>query len=165
MVHRPRVENLDADVLSWNPCISHNDEVDEDMMISWHTSILLCLLRGDSNIEALLTSYFSQRVDDHSSDLDIEDGVMDKRDIHNDALVLKFLRTSMVPDTVGAKERDRVHQRAKRYRLEEAHVLRVWEDGKIQVVPHPAEKALIVRHAREELRHFGVKRTYSLLIA
>ncbi|OAE21603.1 hypothetical protein AXG93_939s1100 [Marchantia polymorpha subsp. ruderalis] len=35
----------------------------------------------------------------------------------------------MVPDTVGAKEQDRVLQRAKRYRLEGSHVLRVLEDA------------------------------------
>ncbi|OAE18352.1 hypothetical protein AXG93_2727s1180 [Marchantia polymorpha subsp. ruderalis] len=84
-----------------------------------------------------LTSCSSQRVDVQSSDIEVEDGGMNQRDVHDDALVLKFLRTSMVPCTVGAKEQDRVLQRAKRYRLERSHVLWVWEDGRIQVVPHP----------------------------
>ncbi|OAE27650.1 hypothetical protein AXG93_3337s1130 [Marchantia polymorpha subsp. ruderalis] len=70
----------------------------------------------------------------------------------------------MVPGRVGAKEGDRVLQRAKRSRLEGSHVLRVWENGRIRVVPHPAQRARIVRHAHEELEHFGVKRTYSLLL-
>ncbi|PTQ33208.1 hypothetical protein MARPO_0091s0058, partial [Marchantia polymorpha] len=57
-------------------------------------------------------------------DPEVEDGGVDQRDVHDDALVLEFLRTSMMPGTVGTKERDRVLQRAKRYRLEGSHVLR-----------------------------------------
>ncbi|OAE34679.1 hypothetical protein AXG93_230s1030 [Marchantia polymorpha subsp. ruderalis] len=44
------------------------------------------------------------------------------------------------------------------------NVLQVWEDDRVRVVPHPAQRARIVRHAHEELRQFGVKRTYSLLL-
>ncbi|OAE18498.1 hypothetical protein AXG93_163s1310 [Marchantia polymorpha subsp. ruderalis] len=137
VVHRPGVANLDADGLSRNPCTSQEDdtgarwhgEVDEEMVPGWHASAFMCWLRGASSSEDHLTSYSSQRVDSQSSDPEVEDGGVDQRDVHDDALVLEFLRTSMVPGTVGAKERDRVLQRAKRYRLEGAHVLRVWEDG------------------------------------
>jgi len=34
----------------------------------------------------------------------------------------------------------------------------------VQIVPHPAQRGRIVRHAHEELGHFGIKWTYSLLI-
>lgn len=85
-----------------------------------------------------MTSCFSQRVDDQSLDPEVEDGATDQRDIHDDALVLELLRTSMVQGTVGAKEQHRVLQRAKRYRLEGSHVLQVWEYGKVRVVLHPA---------------------------
>jgi hypothetical protein len=71
----------------------------------------------------------------------------------------------MVPSLVSAKERNRVFQRAKRYRLERTHVLRVWEDGRVRIVPHPAQRGCIVRYAHEELGHFGIKRTYSLLLS
>ncbi|OAE23782.1 hypothetical protein AXG93_3340s1090 [Marchantia polymorpha subsp. ruderalis] len=57
-----------------------------------------------------LTSYSSQRVDGQSSDLEVEDGGMDQRDVHDDALVLEFLRTNMVSGTMDAKERDCVQQ-------------------------------------------------------
>ncbi len=70
----------------------------------------------------------------------------------------------MVSGMVSAKERDRVLQRAKRYRLEGTHIFRVWEDGKVRIVPHPDERSRIVWHAHEELGHFGIKRTYSLLL-
>jgi hypothetical protein len=65
---------------------------------------------------------------------------------------------------LNAKERDCVFQRVKRYRLEGTHILRVWEDGKVRIVPHPDQRRRIVRHAHEELGHFGVKRTYNLLL-
>jgi hypothetical protein len=70
----------------------------------------------------------------------------------------------MVPSMVSAKERDRVLQQTKRYQLEGTHILQVWEDGKVRIVPHPAQKGCIVQHAHEELGHYGVKRTYSLLL-
>jgi len=44
------------------------------------------------------------------------------------------------------------------------HILRVWEDGRVWIIPHPAQRGHIVRHAHEELGHFGIKRTYSLLL-
>jgi hypothetical protein len=66
---------------------------------------------------------------------------------------------------VSAKERDRVLQRAKRYWLEETHIFLVWEDGRVQIIPHPAQKRRIMRHAHEELGHFGIKRTYNLLLS
>jgi hypothetical protein len=168
-VHRPRAANLDADGLSQNPCTSHEDdigarwhgEVDEEMVPSWHASAFLCLLGVDSNMEGHVTSYFSQRVDGQSSNPKVGDG---STDVHDDTLVLEFLRTSMVLGMMSAKERDRVLQRVKRYRLDGTHILRVWEDGKVRIVPHPAQRGRIVRHAHEELGHFGVKRTYSLLL-
>ncbi len=43
-------------------------------------------------------------------------------------------------------------------------MLRVWEDGRVRIVPHPAQRGRIVQHAHEELGHFGIKRTYSLLL-
>jgi len=71
--------------------------------------------------------------------------------------VLEFLQISMVLGMVSAKERDRVLQSAKRYRLEGTHILRVWEDGRVRIVPHPTQRGRIMRHAHEELGHFGVK--------
>ncbi len=65
---------------------------------------------------------------------------------------------------MNAKERDSVLQRAKRYQLEGTHILQMWEDGRMRIVPHPAQRRHIVRHAHEELGHFGIKQTYSLLL-
>ncbi len=151
-MHRHGVANLDADGLSRNPCISQEDnirarwhgEVDEEMVPGWHASAFLCLLGVDSNMEGHMTSYSSQMVDGQSLDLKVGDGSTGHHDVHDDTLVLEFLRTSMVPSMVSAKERDHVLQRARRYRLEGTHILRVWEDGRVQIVPHPAQRKRIV---------------------
>jgi hypothetical protein len=80
-----------------------------------------------------VTSYSNQRVDGQSLDPKVGDGSTGHHDVHDDTLVLEFLRTS-----VSAKERDYVLQRARRYRLEGTHILRMWEGGKVWIVPHPA---------------------------
>jgi hypothetical protein len=107
------------------------------MVPSWHASAFLCLLGVDFSMEGHVTSYSNQRVDGQSSDPKVGDGSTGHHDVHDDALVLKFLWTNMVPGMVSAKEKDRVLQQARRYRLEGTHILRVWEDGMVQIVPHP----------------------------
>jgi hypothetical protein len=131
VVHKPGVTNLDADGLSQNPCTSHEDntgarwpgEVDEEMVPRWHALVFLSLLGVDSSMEGHVTSYSSQRVDGQSSDFKVGDGSIGHHDVHDDTLVLEFLRTNMVSGVVSAKERDRVLQRAKRYWLEGTHIL------------------------------------------
>ncbi len=118
-------------------------------MPSWHASAFLCLLGVDSSMEGHVTSYFSQKVDGQSSDPKVGDGSTGHHDVHDDTLVLEFLRTNMVPSMVSAKERDRVLQQVRRYRLEGTHILRMWEDGKVQIIPHLAQRGHIVRHAHE----------------
>jgi hypothetical protein len=146
VVHKLGVANLDADGLSRNPCTSQEDntgvrwhgKVDEEMVPGWHASAFLCLLGVDSSMEGHMTSYSNQRIHGQSSDPEVGDGSTSHHDIHDDTLVLEFLRTSIVPGMGSAKERDRVLQRARRYQLEGTHILQVWEDGKVQIVPHPA---------------------------
>jgi hypothetical protein len=50
----------------------------------------------------------------------------------------------MVSSMVSAKERNCVLQRAKRYQLEGTHIFRVWEDGRVRIVPHPTQRGRIV---------------------
>jgi hypothetical protein len=145
VVHKPGVTNLDVDGLSRNPCTSQEDntrvrwhgEVDEEMVPSWHASAFLCLLGVDFSMEGHVTFYYNQRVDGQSSDPEVGDGSISHHDVHDDTLVLEFLRTSMVLGMVSVKERDRVFQRTKRYRLKGTHIFRVWEDGRVRIVPHP----------------------------
>ncbi len=116
MVHRLGVINLDANGLNWNPCTSQEDdigarwhgEVDEEMVPRWHALAFLCLLGVDSSMEGHVTSYFNQRVDGQSSYPEVGDGSTSHHDVHDDTLVLEFLRTNMVPSMVSAKEKDHV---------------------------------------------------------
>jgi len=118
VVHKPGVTNFNVDGLSRNPCTSQEDntgarwhgKVDEEMVPGWHASAFLCLLGVDFNMEGHLTFYSSQRVDGQSLDLEVRDGNIGHHDVHDDTLVLEFLRTSMVLGMVNVKERDRVLQ-------------------------------------------------------
>jgi hypothetical protein len=162
VVHRLGVVNLDADGLRCNPCTSQEDdigtrwhgEVDEEMVPSWHASAFLCLLGVDSSMEGHVTFYSNQRVDGQPSNPEVGDGSTGHHDVHDDTLVLEFLRINMALGMVSAKEKDRVLQRARRYWLEGTHIFRMWENGRVQIVPHPAQRGHIVRHAHEELGHF-----------
>jgi len=61
-----------------------------------------------SSMEGHVTSYSSQRVVGQSSDPKVWDGSTGHHDVHDDTLVLEFLRTSMVSGMVSAKERNNV---------------------------------------------------------
>jgi len=74
----------------------------------WHASTFLCFLGVDCSMEGHVTSDSNQRVDGQFSNLEVRDGSISHHDVHVDTLVLEFLRTSMVPGVVSAKERDRV---------------------------------------------------------
>ncbi len=91
-------------------------------MLGWHASAFLCLLGVDFSMKGHVTSYSNQRVDGQSSDPQVGDGSTNHHDVHDDTLVLEFLRTSMVLGMVSVKEKDRVLQRAKRYWLERTHI-------------------------------------------
>ncbi|CAM6082514.1 unnamed protein product [Calypogeia fissa] len=167
VVHRAGRLNQDADGLSRNPCTSeqditgvrwHGDE-DQEVVPGWHALAYLCLLVEDGyNAFASVVELKGDAMDPESSE-DSTGG----RDVYEDAVVMHYLRTGVVVGIVGAKERDRILQRAKRFRWEGSHVVRLLVNGQVWLVPHPSERASLVRHAHEELGHFGVWRTYSLL--
>jgi hypothetical protein len=85
------------------------------------------------------------------------------KDIFEDVDVMKYLKDGEVKVTWSTKERDRVLQRAKWFVWERTHLLRLWSNGTKKVVPTPEERVKLIKHAHEDLRHFGVRRTYSLL--
>jgi hypothetical protein len=85
------------------------------------------------------------------------------KDIFEDVDVMKYLKEGEVKATWSTKKRDRVLQRAKWFVWERTHLLRLWPDGTKKVVPTPEERVKLIKHAHEDLGHFGVQRTYSLL--
>jgi hypothetical protein len=85
------------------------------------------------------------------------------KDIFEDVDVVKYLKDEEVKVMWSTKERDRVLQRAKRFVWERTHLLKLWLNDTKKVVPTPEERVKLIKHAHENLRHFGVRRTYSLL--
>jgi len=132
---------------------------DQEVVPSWHASTYLGMLIDEDYIAcASVVNPKPNAIDPESS----EDSTSGK-DIYDDKIVVEYLCNNAIAGIVGAKERDRILQRAKRFHWEGSHILWLWEDGRVRLVPHPSERANAVRHAHEELGHFGVKRTYSLL--
>jgi hypothetical protein len=163
VVHRAGLVNMDADGLSRNLIPSQADatgakwhvEEDEDSLPGWHCSAFLCLLEmnGDTTGEATVAM------------VDADDGEESggAKDIFEDVDVMKYLKDGEVKVMWSTKERDRVLQRAKRFVWEKTHLLRLWPDDTKKVVPAPEERVKLIKHAHEDLGHFGVRRTYSLL--
>jgi hypothetical protein len=78
-------------------------------------------------------------------------------DIYDDELAITYLQTCEVPIGLTPKERDHVVHRAKRFKWEINSFLQMWVDGQVNVVLRPKQCENLVRHAHEELGHFGVQ--------
>ncbi len=84
-------------------------------------------------------------------------------DIWEDLDTLRFLQHGEYPPQVTSSHRDRIQQRSKRYSWKDNHLVRCLPQGD-RVVPPPHERPSLVQKVHSELGHFGVKRTYSLLV-
>ncbi len=84
-------------------------------------------------------------------------------DIYDDALVMAYLQACEIPIGLTPKERDYVVHRAKRFKWEGNSLLHMWANGQVKVVLHLEQCESLMRHVHEELGHFGVRWTYSLL--
>jgi hypothetical protein len=163
VVHRAGLVNMDADALSRNPVSSQADatgarwhvEEGEDSLPGWHCFVFLCLLvmNEDTTGEATVAM------------VDADDGEESggAKDIFEDVDVMKYLKDGEVKVTWSTKWRDRVLQRTKRFVWERTHLLRLWPDSTNKVVPALEERVKLIKHAHEDLGHFGVRRTYNLL--
>jgi hypothetical protein len=60
-------------------------------------------------------------------------------DIYSDVLVIEYLCSGTLARTIGAKERDQILQRAKRFKWEGSHMLTLWKDGRVRLVPQSSE--------------------------
>lgn len=63
-----------------------------------------------------------------------------------------------------AAQKERVVQRAKRYRWRDGYLLRLLSTGGEQLVTPPHERSALIHKVHANLGHFGIKRTYSLLV-
>lgn len=159
VVHRAGITNLDADGLSRNPSPSEEDltgarwhgDCDREVVPGWHAAAYLTLMSGSAS-----------EVPDQGSDEEL-DRAQVVGDVWKDLAVLHKLQQGTFPLAISAMERDRVSHRVARFRWENGLLFRVWPDGARRIVPRPDQKASLVRQVHEELGHFGVRRTHSML--
>jgi hypothetical protein len=163
VVHRVGLVNMDADGLSCNPIPSQADAIGatwhvengEDLLPGWHCFAFLCLLamHGDTTGEATVATV----------DADGGEESRGAKDIFDDEDVMLYLKAGETKAIWSCKEKYQVLQRAKRFVWERTHLQRLWLDGTKKVVPTPDDRVKLIKHAHEDLGHFGVRRTYSLL--
>ena len=60
-------------------------------------------------------------------------------------------------------ERDRISHRVARFRWDNDLLFRVWSDGVRHIVPRSNQRASLLRQMHEELGHFGVRMTHTML--
>jgi hypothetical protein len=73
------------------------------------------------------------------------------------------LQAKEVPIGLTPKVKDHVVHKAKWFKWEGHSFLRMWANGQVKVVPCLEQCEILMRHVHEELGHFGVGRTHSLL--
>jgi hypothetical protein len=84
-------------------------------------------------------------------------------DIWEDLDTLKFLQHGEYLPQVTSSHQDCIQQRSKRHSWKDNHLVRCLPQGN-KVVPQPHEWPGLIQKIHSELGHFGVKRTYSLLV-
>ena len=159
VVHRAGITNMDADGLSRNPSPSDEDltgarwhgDCDREAVPSWHAAAYLTLFSGAS-VEIPI-----QGSDDET------DRPQAIADIWEDLPVLHKLQQGTFPLSISAMERDRIGHRITRFRWESGLLFRLWPDGTRRIVPRPDQRASLVRQVHEELGHFGIRMTHSML--
>lgn len=91
------------------------------MVPGWHASAFLCILAAEGQVGPAT----GMTIDQVSEDPEASNEQGGAKDIHEDSVVLDYLRTGDTATTVTAKERDQILQRAKRFKWEGTHLLRV----------------------------------------
>ena len=154
-----------ADGLSHNPSPLQEDLTrarwhgtsDQEVVPGWHASAYLAWMEGGSG----------QTIGD-TGDGDAEDALeltqaQSTTDVWRDQGVLHRMQHGDFPPGSISKERDRIAHRIARFYWENGLVFRRWPNGTRKVVPRPDQRAQLVRQVHEELGHFGVRRTHSML--
>ena len=80
-----------------------------------------------------------------------------------DLAVLDKLQQGTFPSPISTMERDRISHQEARIHWENGLLFRVWPDGARRIVPKPNQRVSLVRQVHEELGHFRVRRTHSML--
>jgi len=144
VIHQPGITHQNADTMSWRPLITSEDfsetKQDFDQIPTTHVS------NAFSYIALLQCNLVEHPIVDIWEDLDI----------------LRFLQHGEYLPQITSSQRDHIQQRSKRYSWKDNHLVCCLPQGNI-VVPPPHERFSLIQKVHSELRHFRVKRTYSLL--
>ena len=153
--HRPGTSNLNADGLSRNPLPSTADngarqdfDATDPAYPVWGAAVFLnlCLVPACPVQQATLPP---RRV---------------PVDVWQDTSLLTYLQTGSHATGATPQERDRVQKRAKHYIWSHGAIVRVFPAGTFKVVPQVANRFALVARVHQEMGHFGIRRTVSLLV-
>ena len=105
------------------------------MVPGWHAVAFLCLLAIKAYAEP------SDDIIGNTRPIDSETSgeLGESKDVYIDSRVLSYLQTGELTTGLTTKDKDRILQRAKRFKWEGSHLLRIWKDGKVRIVPLPTE--------------------------
>jgi hypothetical protein len=84
-------------------------------------------------------------------------------DVWLDVALLRYLETCAHVSRISQRKRDCIWHRARTYRLKDGVLHRVEADGSTRVVPKPDQRVNLICHAHQDVGHYGVRKTYSLL--
>ena len=84
-------------------------------------------------------------------------------DIWEDLPVLHKLQHGTFPSSTLAMERDKIGHRITKFHWENGLLFRLWSDGTRRIVLRQDQKASLVRQVHEELSHFDIRMTHSML--
>jgi hypothetical protein len=172
VIHRAGLQNLNADGLSRNPLESTEDNgVRQD-----HDRVPVSSLEYDLGgvIEEAwvptptvapqaASRWLVGTLPPLVVPLSVAAGRVVSVDVWSDAPLLYFLKHRQHEPALSAIERRRVQKRASHFVWSQGAVFRVFPEGLRLVVPRPFERHDLMSRVHEEMGHFGVKRTISLV--
>jgi hypothetical protein len=172
VIHRAGLQNLNADGLSRNPLESTEDNgVRQD-----HDRVPVSSLEYDLGgvIEEAwvptptvapqaASQWLVGTLPPLVVPLSVAAGRVVSVDVWSDAPLLYFLKHRQHEPALSAIERRRVQKRASHFVWSQGAVFRVFPEGLRLVVPRPFERHDLMSRVHEEMGHFGVKRTISLV--
>jgi hypothetical protein len=86
------------------------------------------------------------------------------RELWHDEDVMTYLRNGTYPDGASTKViKDRIWHRAQGYHYDKGVLKKSTASGTIRIVPKPEQRANLIHRVHQDVGHFGVKKTYSLL--
>ena len=94
---------------------------------------------------------------------DVDLPVKMDREIWEDAPVMAYLETGAYADGATPKEKDRIWHRAQSYHLKKGVLRKRLADGATKIVPRPEQRANLIRRVHQDVGHYGVLKTYSML--